>query len=107
MTAKKLSIDDLVNTEEFLSIKSKDDRLDWLTDNGIKASDARTYLASVARKPVDQMPLLVKIFREEPDRKSALKRASIETEYTESTINHFYNAKTFAIEWSKQSAETI
>lgn len=89
----------------FQQLKTKEAKFDYLVDNGIKSAVAREYLANTGVKKVDQMPLLVTIFREASDRKSALARAKSETEYSESTANHFYNAISFAKEWHKQEVE--
>jgi hypothetical protein len=96
------TLSELCTRPEYAALKTKDSKFDYLVDNGIKAAEAREFLKSTGTKKVDQMSILVTIFREEADRKSALKRALVETGYTESTINHFYNAVAFAREWTIQ-----
>jgi CO/xanthine dehydrogenase FAD-binding subunit len=101
MSTKNKTLEELMLDPNLPS--KKEDRIEFLVDNGIKYAIAKQACSKGTHK-VDQMSVLVKIFREEPGRKEAVARALAETEYTESTINHFYNAVTFAKEWSRQEA---
>jgi hypothetical protein len=101
------TIQQLVTSSEYTSLKTKDQKFDYLVDNGIKSSEVRLFLKTVGTKTVDQMSVMVTIFRTEPDRKSSIKKALEQTGYTESTINHFYNACAFAKEWTKQELDDL
>jgi len=98
-TMSKRTLDELMADPNLPS--KKEDRIEFLVDNGIKYAIAKQTCSKGTHK-VDQMSVLVTIFRTEQGRKEAVARALVETDYTESTINHFYNAVTFAKEWSKQ-----
>jgi hypothetical protein len=98
------------NTEklDLTTYTSKEDAIQGCVDHGMKVAEAMkavTESGLFGRKKVDQLPLMVELFRTlTGDRKEITKEVSEKTGYSLSTVNHFYNAIAFAKEWSKQSS---
>lgn len=88
---------------------SKDDAIQALVDEGVKVKEAIKMVESsglFTRSRIDQLPLMVKMFREldGENRKVVVKKVSDATGYSLSTTNHFFNAINFAKEWARQES---
>lgn len=87
---------------------TKEEAIQGCVDNGMKVVDAIKYVTEsglFGRKTVNQLPLMVELFRTlAGERKAIVKEVSEKTGYSPSTVNHFYNAIEFAKEWTKQSS---
>lgn len=93
---------------DLTTYSSKEEAIQGCVDSGMKVVDAVKFVTEsglFGRKKIDQLPLMVELFRTlTGDRKAIVKEVSEKTGYSPSTVNHFYNAIEFAKEWTKQSS---
>jgi len=98
------NIDEAVLSPEFLALTKKQERFDFLVDAGIKAADARDWLASnsTTQREVNYKRL-VEIFMSTKDKKQACALAESEGVCSYKTGEHLWSAIKFAAEWHRQS----
>ena len=100
----KKTIDELVQTSDFLSLTKNEDRIDYLCDAGIKAKEAKEWVKAngSSQREIDY-PTLVKIFKRHTVKKEAIAELVAKDVCSAKTGEHLWAAIKFAKEWANQS----
>lgn len=100
----KKTLDELVQTKEFLSLTKNEDRIDFLCDNGIKSKEAKEWVKAngSSQREIDY-PTLVEIFKRHTVKKEAIAEVVERDVCSAKTGEHLWAAIKFAKEWANQS----
>lgn len=100
----KKTLDELVQSSDFLSLTKNEDRIDWLCDAGIKAKDAKEWVKAngSTQREIDYT-VLVEIFKRHTVKKEAIAEVVAKDICSAKTGEHLWAAIKFAKEWANQS----